>query len=77
MDQALTRLYSALFTVGYFDGNQYTSLDFSDVATPDAQNIAYTAAHEGMTLLQNNGLLPLGETNSYKNVAVIGPYANA
>ncbi|KAK1819727.1 hypothetical protein LTR12_005897 [Friedmanniomyces endolithicus] len=77
MDQALTRLYSALFTVGYFDGNEYTSLDFSDVATPDAQNIAYTAAHEGMTLLQNNGLLPLGETNSYKNVAVIGPYANA
>ncbi|KAK4926090.1 hypothetical protein LTR49_007005 [Elasticomyces elasticus] len=77
MDQALNRLYSALFTVGYFDGNQYTSLDFSNVATPADQALAYRAAVEGMTLLQNDGLLPLGETNSYKNVALIGPYANA
>ena len=77
MDQALTRLYSALFTIGYFDGNQYSSLDFSDVATPADQALAYSAAVEGMTLLQNDGLLPLGETNGYKNVAVIGPYANA
>ncbi|KAK3074396.1 hypothetical protein LTR53_003190 [Teratosphaeriaceae sp. CCFEE 6253] len=76
MDQALNRLYSALFTIGYFDGNEYSDLDFSDVATPDAQNLAYTAAVEGMTLLQNDGLLPI-TASDYKQVAVIGPYANA
>ena len=76
MDAALTRLYSALFTIGYFDGNQYSSLSFADVGTPEAQHLAYRAAVEGMTLLQNDGLLPL-TASDYKQVAVVGPYANA
>lgn len=77
LDQALTRLYSALFTVGFFDGGKYSDLDFSDVSTPHAQALAYEAAVEGMTLLKNDKILPLGRSHNYKSVAVIGPYANA
>lgn len=74
MDEALTRLYSALFTVGFFDGSErYGGLDFSDVGTPEANQLAYDAAVRGMTLLKNdNGLLPLTESNITTNVAVIG-----
>ncbi|KAJ5379806.1 glycoside hydrolase superfamily, partial [Penicillium cataractarum] len=77
LDQALKRLYSALFTVGFFDGGKYSDLDFSDVSTPAAQTLAYEAAVEGMTLLKNDKLLPLGSLRQFKSVAVIGPFANA
>jgi beta-D-xylosidase 4 len=76
MDKSLTRLYTALFTVGYFDGQpEYDGLSFADVSTGDAQSLAYQAAWEGMTLLKNDGTLPLSTKHS--NVALIGPWANA
>jgi xylan 1,4-beta-xylosidase len=77
LDQALTRLYTALFSVGFFDGSQYSSLGFKDVATQQSTYLAYKAAVEGITLLKNDGLLPLGKPATTKTVAVIGPYANA
>jgi len=77
MDQALTRLYQALFTVGFFDGSAYQYLDWSDVATPEAQKLAYTAAVEGIVLLKNDGFLPVSQMQKVQRVAVIGPYANA
>ncbi|KAK1585966.1 glycosyl hydrolase family 3 N terminal domain-containing protein [Colletotrichum navitas] len=76
VDEALTRLYKALFTVGYFDGSSHGSLGWSDVSTVDAQQIAYQAARAGMTLLKNDGVLPLAN-DKYKSVALIGPFANA
>jgi beta-D-xylosidase 4 len=76
VNQALTRLYTGLHTVGYFDGqNRYASLSWGDVDTDDARALAYKSAWEGMVLLKNDGLLPL--TSSYKKVALVGPYANA
>ncbi|KAK0099268.1 hypothetical protein ONS95_006362 [Cadophora gregata] len=75
LDRALKRLYSALFSVGYFDGSQYSALSFEDVATPEAQKLAYKAAVEGITLLKNDGTLPLQK--KYSKVAMIGPFANA
>lgn len=76
LDQALTRLYSALFTVGYFDGeSKYKSISWSDVSTATTQSLAYEAAVEGMTLLKNDGILPL--RRNFSKVAVIGPWANA
>ncbi|KAG8164124.1 hypothetical protein KVR01_006042 [Diaporthe batatas] len=76
MDISLTRLYNALFTVGYFDGQpEFDSLSWSDVGTPAAQSLAYQAAWEGMTLLKNDGTLPL--TSCFSSVALIGPWANA
>jgi beta-D-xylosidase 4 len=77
LDQALTRLYSALFSVGFFDGGKYSALDLSDVSTPAAQALAYEAAVEGMTLLKNDKLLPLRPSHKFKSVAVVGPFANA
>ncbi|KAJ5999878.1 hypothetical protein N7481_000287 [Penicillium waksmanii] len=77
MDQSLARLYSALFTVGFFDGGKYDHLDFSDVSTPAAEALAYEAAVEGMALLKNDDLLPLDSPHKFKSVAVIGPFANA
>ncbi|KAK8880292.1 glycoside hydrolase [Apiospora arundinis] len=75
MDEALTRLYKALFTVGYFDGGAHSALGWADVATPKSTELAYRAAVEGMTLIKNDGVLPLKK--DYKSVALIGPFANA
>jgi beta-D-xylosidase 4 len=77
VDQALTRLYSALFTVGFFNGGKYESIGWSDVGTSEANALAYEAAVAGMSLLKNsNGFLPLDHGKHLK-VAVVGPYGNA
>ncbi|KAK8117046.1 glycosyl hydrolase family 3 N terminal domain-containing protein [Apiospora kogelbergensis] len=79
MDEALTRLYKALFTVGYFDGGAHSALGWANVATAEATALAYRAAVEGMALLKNDGVLPLGSNSGkgYKSIALIGPFANA
>ncbi|KAI0066953.1 glycoside hydrolase family 3 protein [Artomyces pyxidatus] len=75
---ALTRLYGSLVRLGYFDDpvvQPYRQLGWTDVNTPAAQKLAYTAAVEGMVLLKNDGTLPLAKKT--KTIAVIGPWANA
>ncbi|KAJ4165224.1 hypothetical protein LMH87_006865 [Akanthomyces muscarius] len=75
LDKSLTRLYSALIKVGYFNPPaQYNELGWSDVNTTQARTLAYDAAAKGMTLLKNDGTLPLPK--SLSNVAIIGPWAN-
>jgi len=77
VDQALTRLYNALFTVGFFDGGKYESIGWDDVGTPEADELAYEAAVAGMTLLKNQkDFLPLDDQRRRK-VTLIGPYGNA
>lgn len=77
IEQAVTRLYSNLVRLGYFDGDksEYRSLDWNDVVTTDAWNISYEAAAEGITLLKNDGTLPLSKL--VRSIAVIGPWSNA
>ena len=83
IDQAVTRLYSALIRLGYFDPPSttlYRSLSFADVATANSSALALRAAEEGIVLLKNDGTLPLSlPTNSSTNttIALIGPWANA
>ncbi|KAJ7729691.1 glycoside hydrolase family 3 protein [Mycena maculata] len=75
---ALTRQYTSLVRLGYFDppaSQPYRQLDWSDVDTPSAQNLAYQIAVEGVVLLKNDGTLPLAK--SVKKLALIGPWANA
>ena len=78
LDQALVRLYSSLVTLGYFDdpNNQpYRQLGWKDVNTPNAQQLAYEAAVQAMTLLKNDGTLPLSMNKSMQ-YAIIGSWAN-
>lgn len=78
LDTALIRQYSSLVRLGYFDGLSvpYRNLTFADVATPYARQLAYTAAVEGITLLKNDGTLPLTISNG-TTIAMIGDWANA
>ncbi|KAL0064893.1 hypothetical protein AAF712_008146 [Marasmius tenuissimus] len=78
LKRSQTRLYNSLIRVGYFDPAEqqpYRQLTWADVNTPEAQQLAYEASVEGVVLLKNDGVLPLN--SSVKNVAVIGPWANA
>nr|AMW64957.1 beta-xylosidase [Thermoascus aurantiacus] len=77
IELGVKRLYSTLVRAGYFDGNgsAYRDLTWNDVVTTDAWNISYEAAVEGITLLKNDGTLPLSK--SVRSVALIGPWANA
>lgn len=77
IELALTRLYNVLIEQGYFDGNssEYKSLNWNDVLRTDALGISYEAAVEGLTLLKNDGTLPLAQDTG--SIALIGPYANA
>nr|pir xylan 1,4-beta-xylosidase (EC 3.2.1.37) - Talaromyces emersonii [Rasamsonia emersonii]AAL32053.2 beta-xylosidase [Rasamsonia emersonii] len=77
IEKSLTRLYANLVRLGYFDGNNsvYRNLNWNDVVTTDAWNISYEAAVEGITLLKNDGTLPLSK--KVRSIALIGPWANA
>jgi beta-D-xylosidase 4 len=78
IQNALTRQYTSLVRLGYFDpaaSQPYRQLAWTDVNTPAAQNLAYQAAVEGITLLKNDGTLPLAA--SIKKLAFIGPWAGA
>jgi beta-D-xylosidase 4 len=77
IELALKRLYGVLISQGYFDGNSsmYKSLNWNDVISTNNLGIAYEAAVEGLTLLKNDGTLPLGKDCG--SIALVGPYANA
>lgn len=83
IDGAITRLYSALIRLGYFDpaeSNPYRQFTFEDSNTPEAQALALRAAEEGMVLLKNDGTLPMDLSSSDGSnitVAIIGSWANA
>ncbi len=79
VDKALVRQYSSLIRLGYFDSpttQQYRSLNFSHVDTPEARKLAHRAAVEGIVLLKNDGTLPL-DLKTNRSVALIGDWANA
>jgi beta-D-xylosidase 4 len=80
LNTALIRMYEALVRLGWFDpagGQPYRSLGWSDVSTPAAEQLALTAAVEGITLLKNDNKNVLPLSKKVKTIALIGPWANA
>ncbi|KAJ3563995.1 hypothetical protein NP233_g8585 [Leucocoprinus birnbaumii] len=78
LERALTRQYTSLMRLGYFDppsSQPFRQLAWTDVNTPDAQALAHRAAIEGLVLLKNDGFLPISPKG--KKLAIIGPYLNA
>ncbi|KAG2104344.1 glycoside hydrolase family 3 protein [Suillus discolor] len=75
---ALVHQYASLVRLGYFDPEErqpYRTYNWSNINIPIARQLAYRAAVEGIVLLKNDGILPL--SSSIKNIALIGPWANA
>ncbi|PIL26417.1 hypothetical protein GSI_12174 [Ganoderma sinense ZZ0214-1] len=78
LKRALVRQYASLVRLGYFDppeSQPYRQLGWTDVNTPETQELARTAAVEGIVLFKNDGTLPL--SSSVQKIALIGPWGNA
>ncbi|KAF8392684.1 hypothetical protein HHK36_023033 [Tetracentron sinense] len=78
IDKSLNYLYVVLMRLGFFDGSpSFISLGKENVCSDEHIELAVEAAREGIVLLKNdNDTLPLS-SNNFKNLAVIGPHANA
>lgn len=76
IDRSLMRLLEARFQLGEIFNDAecpYNSLSEKDICTPEHKQLALEAARKSMTLLKNNGILPLPAD---AKVAVMGPNAN-
>ncbi|MFZ0393957.1 MAG: glycoside hydrolase family 3 C-terminal domain-containing protein [Terracidiphilus sp.] len=76
LNRALHRLFRARFRLGMFDppsSYAYGRIGMDENNTPAHRMLSLEAARESMTLLKNNGVLPLKP--GLKKIAVIGPTA--
>lgn len=76
IDRSLMRLLEARFQLGEIFNDAdcpYNSLGEKDICSPEHRQLALEAARKSMTLLKNNGILPLPAD---AKVAVMGPNAN-
>lgn len=76
IDQAVRRVLADKFRLGLFE-NPYTDETKVEefIGNQRHQNLALETAEKAITLLKNDGLLPLSKT-AYQQVAVIGPHAD-
>lgn len=77
VDRALRRVLEQKFRLGLFE-HPYVDLDHAErvMHSKEHQELALTAAREGIVLLKNeNNILPLRK--NMKSIAVIGPNANS
>lgn len=79
LDVALSRILTQRFRVGSFDpavDNPYRSIPPSVLDSPAHRQVALEAAHQAVTVLENNhNTLPLPKSPTL-SVAVIGPMAD-
>jgi beta-glucosidase len=76
IDQAVIRLYTALFRLGMYDDPAsvpWSGLTLETVASPEHLALSEEAARSSLVLLKNDGILPL---KGGEKVAVIGPNAD-
>ena len=77
IDVAVTRLFEARMRLGMFDPSEkvpYASIPYSINDCRKHREKSYEAACKTMTLLKNNGILPLSK--DIKSIAVVGPNAD-
>lgn len=75
---SVSSIVESFGSLGYLDSpadQPFRQLDWNDVNTEEAQELAYQAAVEGVVLLKDDSILPLD--GSTTKVAIIGPWANA
>lgn len=77
IDVSLRRILRSRFELGMFDPESmdpWADLGADDISSPEHAALAKKAALEAMTLLKNNGVLPLSK--DIKKIAVVGPNAD-
>jgi beta-glucosidase len=77
LDTALIRLFTARMRLGMFDPPDmvpYTKIDEKELDSAEHRELAHKLANESMTLLKNDGILPL--KSGIKKIAVVGPLAD-
>lgn len=76
VDRAVRRVLTAKFELGLFENPYPDKASLKKVLhTSESKALNNKMAHEGLTLLKNNGLLPLDK--GIKRIAVIGPHADS
>ena len=78
LDISLRRLYTARMRLGMFDPPDtvpYANTPDSEIDSPAHRQLALKIARESMTLLKNDGVLPLGP--AAKKILVVGPLAES
>ena len=76
INESLKRILKARFDLGEMDeieDNKWGNLPYSIVNSDSHKEIALDLARKSMTLLKNNGILPLSKED--KNILVMGPNA--
>lgn len=57
--ESCIRVFTTRFLLGMFDGSEYDDIPYEVVECKEHRNLAVEAAHKGMVLLKNDGILPL------------------
>jgi len=77
VNDACRKILTAKFKLGLFE-NRFVDLEKKEelIFTEEHKATALESARKGIVLLKNNGILPLQESSSKKNIFVTGPNAN-
>ena len=77
VNDACRKILTAKFKLGLFE-NRFVDLEKKEelIFTKEHKATALESARKGIVLLKNNGILPLQESSSKKNIFVTGPNAN-
>lgn len=73
--ESCIRVFTTRFLLGMFDGSEYDDIPYEVVECKEHRNLAVEAAHKGMVLLKNDGILPL-DKRKIRTIGVVGPNAN-